>query len=71
MYKRQASAYATNRVESAKAAVTAYQQLYEEYKGATAITRSRLYLETIQEVLKGVEIYIMDDANGMKLFEMK
>ena len=67
----EASAYATNRVESAKAAVTAYEQLYEEYRKSTDITRSRLYLETIQEVLKGVDIYIMDDENGMKLFEMK
>ena len=65
-----ATAYATNRVESAKAAVTAYQQLYEEYRNATEATRSRMYLETMQEVLKGVEIYIMDDENGMKLFNI-
>lgn len=67
----EASAYATNRVESAKAAVTAYEQLYEEYRNSTRTTRSRMYLETLQEVLKGVNIYIMDDENGMKLFEMK
>ncbi|MEG1874629.1 MAG: FtsH protease activity modulator HflK [Angelakisella sp.] len=66
-----ASAYANNRVESAKAAVTAYSQLYTEYLKGTEVTRSRMYLETLQEVLKGVDIYIMDDANGVKLFDMK
>lgn len=66
-----ATAYATNRVESAKASVTAYTQLYTEYLKGTEVTRSRMYLETLQEVLKGVDVYIMDDANGVKLFEMK
>ena len=65
-----AQAYATNRVEEAKAAVTAYTQLYAEYLKGTEVTRSRMYLETLQQVLKGVDIYIMDDQNGMKLFEM-
>ncbi|MEF9984143.1 MAG: FtsH protease activity modulator HflK [Oscillospiraceae bacterium] len=67
----EAQAYATNRVESANASVTAYEQLYEEYLNGTEVTRSRMYLEALQEVLKGVEIYIMDDQNGMKLFNMK
>lgn len=66
----EANAYASNRVESAKASVTAYSQLYAEYLNGTEVTRSRMYLETLQDVLKGVDIYIMDDQNGMKLFEM-
>lgn len=66
-----ASAYATNRMASAEATVTAYEQLYEEYLKGTEVTRSRMYLEAMQEVLKGVEIYIMDDQNSMKLFDMK
>lgn len=66
-----ASAYETNRIESAKAAVTAYQQLYAEYQKGTDITRSRMYLEAMQDILKGVDIYIMDDKNDMKMFNME
>lgn len=65
-----ANAYAANRVASAEAEVTAYKQLYEQYKQGESVTRSRIYLETLSEVLKGVDIYIMDDANGMKMFNM-
>lgn len=67
----EADAYATNRVESAKASVTAYEQLYEEYLNGTDVTRARMYLEALQEVLKGVDIYIMDDENSMKLFNIE
>lgn len=65
-----AAAYANNRVASAEASVTAYEQLYAEYIKGTAVTRSRIYLEAMQEILKGVDIYIMEDANSMKLFDM-
>lgn len=67
----EAEAYATNRVESAKAAVTAYEQLYEEYLNGKEVTRSRMYFETLQEVLNGVDIYIMEEDNSMKMFNMK
>lgn len=66
----QASAYAAQRVATAKAEVTAYEQLYEKYMQGTQTTRARMYLETMAEVLNGVDIYIMDDNNGMKLFNM-
>ena len=66
----EAQAYATKRVEDAKAQVTAYEQLYEEYMNGTEVTRTRMYLETMQEVLKGVEIYIMEDNGNMKLLQM-
>lgn len=69
--KNDATAYAANRIAEAEAAVTAYQQLYGQYKNGTEVTRARLYLETMQSVLKGVDIYIMDDQNGMKLFQMQ
>ena len=67
----EAQAYANNRVESAKAAVTAYEQLYEEYLNGKEVTRSRMYFETLQEVLNGVDIYIMDEDKSVKMFNMK
>ncbi len=65
-----ANAYAANRVAAAEAEVTAYEQLYERYAEGTRTTRARMYLETMSQVLKGVDIYIMDDENGVKLFSM-
>lgn len=65
-----ANAYAAQRVATAKAEVTAYEQLYAKYMQGTQTTRARMYLETMAEVLNGVDIYIMDDKNGMKLFNM-
>lgn len=66
-----AEAYAANRIAEANAQVTAYKQLYEQYVQGTEVTRSRMYLEALQDVLKGVDIYIMDDNQSMKLFNMK
>ncbi len=66
----QANAYAAQRVASAQAEVTAYEQLYEKYAQGKQTTRARMYLETMAEVLSGVDIYIMDDNNSMKLFDM-
>ncbi len=68
---KSAEAYATRRVEEAKAAVTAYEQLYAEYVNNPSVTRSRMYLETMQEVLKGVEIYIMSDDGNVRIFNMQ
>ena len=65
-----ANAYAANRVASAQAAVTAYEQLHEKYLNSPGTTRTRMYLETMAQVLKGMDIYIMDDSNGIKLFDM-
>ncbi len=66
----EASAYAANRLAAAEAEVTAYEQLYEKYAQGSQATRARMYLETMAEVLKGVDVYIMDDQNGVKLFSM-
>ncbi|MEG1942757.1 MAG: FtsH protease activity modulator HflK [Angelakisella sp.] len=65
-----ASAYANNRVASAEATVTSYEQLYAEYLKGPDVTRSRIYLEAMQEILKGVDLYVMEDGNSMKLFNM-
>ena len=65
-----AQGYKTQRIEEAKGDVAAYTQLYEKYLEGTQTTRTRLYLEMMQEILPNMEIYIMDDSNSMKLFDM-
>ena len=59
---RQAEAYAINRVNVAKGDVRRFISMWEEYKNAKEVTRKRLYLETLAEVLPKVEkIYIIDE----------
>ncbi|MDQ0157265.1 FtsH protease activity modulator HflK [Robertmurraya andreesenii] len=62
----------TARIETAKGNVAVFNKLYEEYKKNPDITRQRLVLETLEQVLPGTEIYIMnDDGNTMKYFPIR
>ncbi|MBQ4237106.1 MAG: HflK protein, partial [Treponema sp.] len=45
-----AEGYAAERVNKAKGDVARFKSVYEEYKKAPAITRERLYLETMEEI---------------------
>lgn len=45
-----AEGYASERVNKAKGDVARFNSVYEEYKKAPAVTRQRLYLETMEEV---------------------
>lgn len=47
-----AEGYAVERVNKAKGDVARFVSVYEEYKKAPAITRERLYLETMEELFK-------------------
>lgn len=62
----------TARIETAKGNVAVFNKLYEEYKKNPDITKQRLVLETLEQVLPGTEIYIMnDDGNTMKYFPIR
>ncbi len=65
-----AESYANNRVETAKAEVAAYLELYGAYEGGQETTRTRMYLETISQVLSGVDIFIMEDESSVKLLDL-
>lgn len=52
------------RIEIAKGDVAVFNALYNEYKNQPAITRNRLILETLDEVLPNADIYIMNDDGG-------
>ncbi|WP_243291234.1 FtsH protease activity modulator HflK [Bacillus sp. FJAT-47783] len=57
------------RIEAAKGDVALFNALYNEYKNAPEITKKRIILETIDEVMPNAKIYIMkDDGNTMKYF---
>lgn len=53
--------YAAQRVNLAKGETARYTAILKEYKRAREVTRRRMYLETMQEVLPKVEqIYVVD-----------
>ncbi|CAM3962046.1 FtsH protease activity modulator HflK [Mesobacillus thioparans] len=60
------------RIERARGDVAVFNKLYVEYKSNPEITRQRLILETLEQVLPGTEIYIMnDEGNTMKYFPIR
>ncbi|HYK71824.1 MAG TPA: FtsH protease activity modulator HflK [Pseudoneobacillus sp.] len=60
------------RIERARGDVSVFNKLYVEYSKSPDITRQRLVLETIEEVLPNTEIYIMnDDGNTLKYFPIR
>jgi membrane protease subunit HflK len=59
----EAQGYATKRVNRAYGDVALFNEVYREYRRAPDVTRRRLYLETMNEILPGIqEIYIVDEA---------
>jgi membrane protease subunit HflK len=52
------------RVEKARGDVATFNALYSEYTKQPDITRERLVLETLDQVLAEAEIYIMNDEGG-------
>jgi modulator of FtsH protease HflK len=62
---RGAEGYAMERVNNAQGDASRFTQIYREYIKAPAVTRKRLYLETLNEVLSKIEKkYIMDGKQG-------
>ena len=52
------------RINEAVEQVAMFNAMYEEYARNSAITRSRMYYEAIQEILPGVKLYINTAQDG-------
>lgn len=61
---REAEAYAEEKLNKAKAETARFDNLYEQYRLSKDVTKTRLLIETLEDVLPGSNIYIMDDRNG-------
>ena len=57
-------AYREQIVAEARGQASRFEQIYEQYKRAPAITRQRLYIETMERVLGGSEKVILDEHAG-------
>ena len=59
---QEAEGYAVNRVNRAQGEADRFNQIYQEYKQSKSVTRKRLYLETMQEIIPTIDkLYIIDD----------
>lgn len=60
------------RLETARGDVAVFNKLYEQYKNNPDVTRDRLMIETLEQVLADAEVYVMnDDGNTMKYFPIR
>lgn len=60
------------RLEAARGDVAVFNKLYQQYKNDPEVTRERLTIETLEKVLPGTEIYIMnDEGNTLKYFPIR
>lgn len=76
----EAESYKEKRINQAKGDVANFEQVYLQYKDNKTVSRTRLYLETMQSVLKDVDIVIAGSdgqtikflpLTGGKLFDEK
>ncbi|MGE7092089.1 FtsH protease activity modulator HflK [Lysinibacillus sp. NPDC048646] len=62
----------TARIEQAQGDVAVFNKMYDQYKGNQQITRERLVLETLENVLPKAQLYIMnDDGSTMKYLPLQ
>jgi len=62
---QEAEGYATERINEAKGEANRFSAILAEYRKAPEVTRRRMYLETLEDVLpRFEEVYIMDKQGG-------
>lgn len=61
---REAEAYREEKIKMAKGDADRFLAQYEEYKKAPSVTRRRMYLETMEEVLPNMQKYLMGDKKS-------
>ena len=67
-----AEAYKEKRIAEARGDVASFIQILERYQMGKEVTRKRLYLETLEEVLPNVEVYIVgSDENLVKFLPLE
>ncbi len=69
---REAESYKESKINEAKGDVAKFNAMYTEYAKNKDITRTRMYLEVIEEILPGVTVYIDSSQGGVqKLLPLK
>lgn len=60
----EARAYAAERTADARGQAARFNEIYAEYARAPQVTRQRMYLETVEKVLGGMDKIIVDEDAG-------
>ncbi|OJU10740.1 MAG: HflK protein [Clostridiales bacterium 43-6] len=69
---REAESFKESKINEARGEVARFNSMYTEYAKNKDITRTRMYLETIEEILPGVTVYIDSSEGGVqKLLPIK
>ncbi|AOS96643.1 Modulator of FtsH protease HflK [Microbulbifer aggregans] len=63
----EAEAYKTQVVELARGETVRFEKLLQEYQQAPAVTRERLYLDTVQEVMSNTSKVMVDVEGGSNM----
>jgi len=67
---RGAEGYATERVNNAKGDASRFTAIYQEYARAPLVTRKRLYLETMNDIMTNIQKKIIIDATLKSLLPL-
>lgn len=67
---QKAEGYATERVNNAEGEVARFNALYEEYQKAPEVTKRRIYLETMAEVIPKLGKRIITDESGSNVLPL-
>jgi membrane protease subunit HflK len=64
---QESEGYAAERVNRSQGEATRFEAIYQEYRKAPRVTRNRMYLETLDEVLPrvGKKVILDDDQQGV------
>lgn len=61
---QQAEAYKQEVIANAQGDASRFTQIYDEYRQAKDVTTRRMYLETMEQILRGTNKVIIDGQNG-------
>ncbi len=67
---REAEGFKEARIKRSEGDVAKFKAMLKEYKKAKSITKKRLYLEAIEEILPGINKYIIPDGEGGNLLNL-
>ena len=67
---REAEGFKEARIKRAEGDVAKYNAMLVEYKKAKDVTRKRMYLETMEEILPNIKKYIVPDGDGGNLLNL-
>ncbi|MFN3400336.1 MAG: HflK protein, partial [Ferrovibrio sp.] len=61
---QQAEAYKQETIANAQGDASRFTQVYNEYRQAKDVTTKRMYLETMEQIMRGTNKVIVDSQNG-------